>query len=53
MNRLKSTRLQREIKHQLKFNDKTASFDQEKVELFRPYFTQVYDRRPKHMSEAF
>ena len=53
INRFKNNQIQRDFKHKLKFNDKTASFDQEKAELFRSYFAQVYDRRSNKCQKHF
>lgn len=46
VNRFKSSRISRKITHSLTFSDTTACFDQEKVDLFRSYFTQVYAPQP-------
>ena len=53
VNRFKNNQIQRDFKHKLKFNDKTASFDQEKAELFRSYFAPVYDRRSNKCQQHF
>ena len=53
INRFKNNKIQRDFKHKLKFNDKTASFDQEKAELFRSYFAQVYDQRSNTWQKHF
>ena len=37
----------------MQFNGLTASFDQEKVDLFRSYFSQVYTRQPNLCQQHF
>lgn len=45
VNRFHGKRISREIKHVLKLHGETARFDNEKVELFRRYFEEIYGRQ--------
>ena len=53
INRFQGKRISREIKHELKFQGEVASFDNEKVELFRKYFQEIYERQPHTSKEHF
>ena len=46
VNRFQGKRATREIKHEVKLHGETARFDNEKVELFRRYFQEMYERQP-------
>jgi hypothetical protein len=53
VNRFQGKRISREIKHELKFRGETARFDNEKVELFRKYFEETYERQQHTSKEQF
>ncbi|CAF0821000.1 unnamed protein product [Didymodactylos carnosus] len=53
VNRFHEKRTNRELKHEIKYRNKTAKFDQEKVDMFKTYFEEVYDNKPHNCIQHF
>ncbi|CAF1229256.1 unnamed protein product [Didymodactylos carnosus] len=53
VNRFHGKRTNRELKHELKYRNKAAKFDQEKVDMFKTYFEEVYDNKPHNCIQYF